>query len=248
MRVGFLGTGAIAEAMVQGLAGQGHSILVSQRSTPVSAKLAAAFEDVSVASNEDLVEASDVVVVCLMAEVAEHVLPALPFRADHKVISVMTDAPHAHLLQWVAPASHVDITIPLPSVASGGTHLPCYPDAGVVRSLFGHTNSVAAVASEAALNAHFAATAICSVALAQMQVVRDWLAEFSGDPEAAEAFTVSVLAGAMKDAGRGVDAARDALNTEGGLNQTLRVHMEPSYTELRAGLDGFRARLGLPET
>ena len=40
-----------------------------------------------------------------------------------------------------------------------------------------------------------------------------------------------------------------ALNTEGGLNQTLRQHMEQGgvLDDLTDGLDGFRARLGLPE-
>jgi len=247
MRVGFLGTGEIAKAMVMGLAGRGFDILVSRRSEATSSKLAEVLSDVRVADNAELVEASDIVVVCLMTDVAREALSALPFREDQQVISVMADASLEDVRAWVAPVHIVCITLPLPAIATGGTHLPCYPSSDAVEQLFGASNTVGTVPSEAALGAHFAATALCSVTLAQMATTRDWLAGFGMDAEAAEGFVASMLSGAMRDADGGIDAALARLNTDGGLNQTLRKHMEPAQDQLREGLDGFRARLGLPE-
>ena len=104
-RVGFLGTGEITSAMVRALRGQGHSILISPRNATVAASLAAEVEGVTVAPNEAVVAGSDVVFLCLLARVAEEVLPGLPFRADQTVISVMVDAPLAKLRQLCAPAT-----------------------------------------------------------------------------------------------------------------------------------------------
>ena len=49
MRVGFLGTGEITAAMVRGLKGQGHRILVSPRNAAMAATLAAEVPEVAIA-------------------------------------------------------------------------------------------------------------------------------------------------------------------------------------------------------
>ena len=56
------------------------------------------------------------------------------------------------------------------------------------------------------------------------------------------------FSGLPQDGDGRLDDALNALNTEGGLNQTLRKHMEQGgvLDDLTSGLDGFRGRLGLP--
>ena len=117
-RLGFIGTGEITAAMVRGLAGQGHQILVSPRNATVAATLAAEIGGVTVAPNDQVVAGADVVFLCLLARVADEVLPTLPFRADQTVISVMVDMPLARLRQLCAPATDLAITIPLPPIAA----------------------------------------------------------------------------------------------------------------------------------
>ena len=74
MRLGFIGTGDITRAMVRGLAGQGHQILISPRNATIAATLAAEVPGVSIASNEEVVAGSDVVFLCLLARVAVDVV------------------------------------------------------------------------------------------------------------------------------------------------------------------------------
>ncbi len=61
MRVGFIGTGEITTAMVRGLAGCGHQILVSPRNAKRAAALAAEVPEVTVAPNDRIVAGSDIV-------------------------------------------------------------------------------------------------------------------------------------------------------------------------------------------
>lgn len=247
-RIGFLGTGEIASAMLRALQGQGHSFLISPRNAAMAAALAE-LPDVRIAPNETVVAQSDVVFLCLMARVADEVLPGLPFRVDQAVISVMVDAPLARLRRLCAPATDIAITIPLPPIVDGGCPLPVYPPSPVLQALFGDRNPVLAQRDEVALQAHLGVSAICSPILDQLRTAAGWLAGFTQDAAHAEAYVAAMIRCYLPTRAEGgeLDAALRALSTEGGLNATLRAVMLPAQTTLIEGLDGFRLRLGLDE-
>ena len=249
MRIGFLGTGEITAAMVRGLKGQGHRILISPRNAGMAAELAAEVAEVTIAPNDEVVAGSEVVFLCLLARVAGEVLPGLPFRKDQSIISVMADAPVATLQRLCAPAIDIAITIPLPPIAVGGCPLPVYPASPALEILFGARNLILPQPSEAALNAHLGVSALCSPILDQILTAVDWLAGFTGNPGAAEAYVAAMIRGYLPERANGGDlaGALQKLSTEGGLNATLRAAMAPAKDDLRRGLDGFRPRLGLDE-
>lgn len=235
--------------MVRGLKGQGHQILISPRNARVAATLAAEVPGVSIAPNEAVVAGSDVVFLCLLAKVTSDVLPGLPFRKDQAVISVMVDAPLATLRGLCAPASDIAITIPLPPIAQGGCPLPVYPASPALEALFGARNPVIPLTSEAALAAHFGASALCSPILDQIATTAGWLAGFTGDASGAEAYVAAMIRCYLPERARGGELATalQSLSTEGGFNATLRAAMAPAKADLLRGLDGFRARLGLDQ-
>lgn len=245
--LGFIGTGEITAAMVRGLAGQGHQILVSPRNAAMAAMLADEVEGVTITPNEEVVAGSDVVFLCLLARVAEEVLPTLPFRADQSVISVMVDAPLSRLRQLCAPATDIAITIPLPPIAQGGCPLPVYPASPALEALFGRKNQIIPVRDEAALSAHLAVSALCSPLLDQMLAAAAWLARHTGDAGGAETYVAAMIRSYLPEHPEPGDlaAALQKLSTEGGLNATLRARMAGANDHLRRGLDGFRKRLGL---
>lgn len=246
-RIGFIGTGEIAALMVQGLAGQGHQITVSERNAQVAARLAATVDGVTIAPNTDVVAGSDIVILCLLARVADAALAGLPFRKGQAVISVMVDVGLERLRALCAPATDIAITIPLPPIATGGCPLPVYPASPALEALYGAKNRVFPVRDEVALNAHFGATAFCAPFLEQVLTTAAWLAEFTGDTDQSQAYIRDVLRGYLPADGAAghMGAALHSLSTEGGLNATLRAGMTGANADLRAGLDGFRARLGL---
>ena len=105
MKIGVIGTGTIASAVVRGIAGDGHDIAVSERSAARAADLARAFDNVSVHDNAGVVAASDVIFLGLMAEAAGEILAGLPFRAGQRVISFMAGASLEEVAAMVAPAT-----------------------------------------------------------------------------------------------------------------------------------------------
>ncbi len=250
-RIGFIGTGEIAAAMVTGLTGRGHQITVSDRNAAIAAALAAQFTDVTIAPNEQVVADSDIIFLCLLADVARDVLPDLAFRADQRVISVMVDVPLADLKLLCAPATEISITIPFPSIAVGGSALPVFPDSAALRTLFGDTDLILPTGAEAALNAHFAATALASPILEQMRAGAAWLAAQTGDETASEQYVATVFAGFLRSMTENPETSftdlLDSLATEGGLNASLRAHMRKAgaIDALTDGLEALKLRLGL---
>ena len=249
MKIGFIGTGAIASAMVKALAGQGHEMLVSERSQGASQALASAYADVTRATNEDIAASADVLFLCLMAATAREVLPTLTFRPGQALISVMVDVDLAALQSFAPEASSIDITIPLPQIETGGCPLPCYPNADLVGQIFGPANPAFAVKDARALNAHFAASALMSTTLDQVATGAAWLTEFTGDRQAAELYIGKMLGGALNSLGTEASTADmlEELSTEGGLNATLKAHLRANGAPeaLTEGLDGLKGRLGL---
>ena len=243
MIVGFLGTGRIAAPMARVLAGAGHEVLVSERGRDVSAELAAHFTTISVRDNQGVVDGSDVVVVCLLAAAARQELPALRFRADHKVISVMAEISLAEIAGMIGGTRELCVTIPMPFIDSGGCPLPVYPASGTLVELFGADNAVMPMDSEAAMKPHFAATAVMSTLLQELIIVRDWLGAHAGGRVAAEQYVALLASGYLnalpKDGAKRLDEALNDLATAGGLNAQLLRHMRDSGTmeALEQGLD-----------
>lgn len=246
-RIGFIGTGEIAAAMVRGLRGLGHDIALSPRNATIAARLAAEEQGVRVLENAEVVAQSDVVVLCLLARAVDEVLAGLPFRAGQAVISVMVDVPLSRLRALCASATDIAITIPLPQIATGGCPLPVYPASAALQAVFGSRNPVFVLPDERALNAHLGVSALCSPMLAQMRVAAEWLAGFTGDSPQAQAYVTEMIRTMLGNLGAsgGLEGTLAALSTEGGLNATLRRAMGPAEADLRRGLDGFRGRLGL---
>lgn len=248
--IGFLGTGRIAEPMIRSLARRfpGSRIIVSERSQHIAEKIAE-FDNVSIASNQAILDRCETIFVCLLASVAREALPNLKFRETQGVITVMADISLSEVSGLIAPAHGPCVTIPLPFIEQGGCPLPVFPACPVLEKLYGDENEIITLDSEDAIAPHFAATAILSTTMKQLDVVANWLGNQSGDAQKSERYVVNLVSGYLgampKDGRERFKQAMEDLSTEGGLNNQLRQRITESgyYDELKAGLDGLLKRL-----
>ena len=231
-RIGFIGTGEIAAAMVDTIAGDGHQITVSRRGEAASSRLAEAHPGLQVAEKLAVVDDSDIVVLCLLADRAREVLPGLRFRPDQTVISVMARMGIAEIAQLCGPVTDICLAIPLPPMPLGGTPLAAFPDNPRLRDLFGPHAQIHACRTEQEIAAHFGVSGLLLPLLDQIDTSATWLAGYTGDHAGAVRYIAGLIGG-----------------TEGGLNQTLSKALKGTGTHeaLENGLDGLRKGLGLPE-
>jgi pyrroline-5-carboxylate reductase len=186
-----------------------------------------------------------------MEDITENVLRSISFSKDQTIISFILGVNLQTLQTLCAPARDIAITIPLPMIENGKCPLPVYPANKKLLELFGSENFIIELSTEAELTPFFAATAVLSSSLAQIEVAKKWLEEHLDSPEQAESYLISLMAGTysgMKKDGLGrINQELNSLATEGGLNAQLRNHMRNEGTEdaLYNGLSKLGKRLNI---
>lgn len=246
-RIGFLGTGQIAAPMVRFLAGTGHDITVSDRNADIAASLESG-HGVMVAKNQQVIDRSEVVFLCLRPHLAAEVLQDLKFHPGQHIISVMAGVSLAQLRTLCAPAEDITITIPLGFLEQGGCPLPAYPSTDVLDRLFEPENTVFQVPDERALNMHFAICAMVPGLLDLMATGAEWLGDETGEHEKAEFYTTQLFSGflaAMTRKPGALARKRDSLATQGSISLQMTEGLRDggAHEVLVQTLDAIRDRL-----
>jgi pyrroline-5-carboxylate reductase len=249
---GVVGVGSIATAIVTGLcdgAAEQPEVVLSPRNAERAADLAARFPSVRVATdNQQVVDDSDVVVVCLLPIHTEEVLAGLQFRADHAVVSAIAGFPVGQLAGLVAPATDIARSIPLTAVATRGSVTPVYPATPAATGLYDPLGGSMEMGNELAFEAVSAASATVAAYFRYLGTVTGWLSD-RGIPAAAAhryvADTFAALSGELESRGTNFATLAQAHSTSGGLNEQFAHHLETAgtYDAVQAGLDAVLATI-----
>jgi len=232
MRLGFIGVGTIAEAVITGLRHKGvdNPILLSPRSEARSRRLSQTLSDVSrLGSNAEVVEASDVVFLGMLPPQLAPVLAGLPFRPAQLVVSFVANTPMARLAELV-PGPDLVRMIPLPPIARARGPLVYYPQNQAIAALFAGLGEPIVARSEAELGAITASSAFMSSYFALQNKLIEHLTATGVPPDQAQAYLGSLLLALSETAVMTPGAERAHLvvehETPGGLNQRVRRHLE----------------------
>ncbi len=198
-RVGFLGTGHIAAPMARALARKNFAVTVSERNPQVAAGLVADGLGIRVASNQGVVDSSDVVFLCLRPAVWADAVAGLTWRDDQQIVSVMSGVTLAEIAQACPPVTKISATIPYGFVEQGNCPLPVVGDPSAVKALFGDENPVLPQTEETALRYFFAASALVSGVLEMLETSGDWLAGQIGDADQAEVYVANLVSGVLSN-------------------------------------------------
>lgn len=246
MRLGFIGTGTMAAAMVEGLGG---GVVLSPRGAAVAADLARRFPGVTVAaSNQAVVDQCDMVVLTIRPQVAEEVVRALRVRPGQKVLSLVAATQVETIRDWVGLDVPVTRAVPLPFVAQRRCVTPIFPPDPEVAALFDRLGQAVECRTIAEFDLLAVGSALMGSYFGLLEVAQGWLEE-QGLPEAAAR---SYLAGLFANLGTVAEASpksfaalREEHSTRGGLNeQMFRVFdMAGGAEALRMALSQVLARV-----
>lgn len=251
MRIGFIGTGRIAEAVVTGLCTSASSpdeVLLSPRSAAIAQRLATRFPAVQVAaSNEAVVAGSEVVVLSLRPAMAEEVLRPLAFRHGQRVLSMMALVPLARVRALVEPAEAARV-LPLPTAARREGPAVLYPAEPWAQKLFAPLGELVVADTEMELEALWTVTGLIAAQYEQLRTAADWLAGRGVAPGRADRYVRSMFAGITAQAvasDSSLAELRAEAETRGGLNeQAMRtLGAAGAFTALSHALDQVAARL-----
>jgi pyrroline-5-carboxylate reductase len=250
-RYGVLGVGSIARAIVVGLCDgvpDPPSIILSPRSTAISAELADRFPTVAVAAgNQAVVDGSDVVLACLRnADVAA--LGDLAWRPDHVVVSAVAGVGVPQLTTLVEPTTRVCRSVPMPPVAWRAGLTAVHPPLPEARELFDRLGETLEVPEVQAYEALSATSATLAGFFEYLSTQSDWLESGGIRAEDARRYIAATFAGALgslhADAPDFAELAAEYA-TPGGVNEQVRADLRAAgaYDHLKLALDRAYGRL-----
>jgi pyrroline-5-carboxylate reductase len=252
MTYGIIGVGAIGAAIVTGLcegAKDAPSVVLSPRSASRAADLAARLPTVRVASsNQDVVDGSTVVLLCIRPQEARAVLPALKFSGQQAIVSMMAGVPIEALRELLAPVQNIARAIPLPAVAARAGATPIFPATAAARALFDRLGCSIEIPNERAFDATSASTATVSAHFAYLNAICEWLIAQGVAETAARRQVAATFAGLAVQLHDGApdfsELARDHA-TRGGTNEQFLGVLERArvFDAVGAGLDQILERL-----
>ncbi|TPV96278.1 MAG: hypothetical protein B7733_05430 [Myxococcales bacterium FL481] len=252
-RVGVLGVGKIASAVVRGLSRTqpAPSIVISPRNLERSAALAAELANVEVAaSNQAVLDESQVVLLALRPNDVAPALATLEFRANHEVVSFVPTWRYEVTLERIHPATALSRATPLPPCAGHYGAILGYRLEGERRRLLAGLGSIVDVRQESHLHYLWALSGLITPLYAVMSELADWTVDAGVSRETAEQYIaemVGALCAAKRDAPeQSLASLAQEAATPGGLNEGAHGQLSSMsvYSAFRRALDDMLPRFG----
>ncbi|OHV18771.1 pyrroline-5-carboxylate reductase [Rhizobium sp. RMa-01] len=251
--IGFVGTGAITEAMVRGLLAEpayASEIHVSPRSAHIAATLAAEFASVRIAGdNQTVVDRSDMVFLAIRPQIAEEVVRALSFRTGQTIVSLVAATERQAVLDWIGADINLVQAIPLPFVAQRQGVTAIYPANATIAALFDTLGTAVQCQSRKEYDLLAAASAVMSTYFGVMESITGWLEKSGLERAKGQAYIAPLFASLAQKANNPCNEPFSALSrefaTKGGLNEQVLSDFDNKggLAALTAALDGVLARI-----
>tara|TARA_R110000850_G_scaffold93045_1_gene196995 strand:+ start:233 stop:1006 length:774 start_codon:yes stop_codon:yes gene_type:complete len=257
VKIGFIGTGHLTEAIVHGLfrldSARPDSVLISPRNTERARRLSEQFEpivDIAL-DNQAVVDGSEIVCLAVRPQAAEAILAPLRFSTRHTVISFMAMLPLRRVQHLVVPAGRVVRAATLPYAAHAVGPSILFPGGGDAEALLRKIGTPVVTRDERELELLWVITAMMAPYFNLIEEITCWASEQGMSRKVAGNFTVSMIKSLTMLCDDYQDAEFGKLvanaQTEGGINQqALELIREAGGFEcFTDALEQIRIRLGV---
>jgi pyrroline-5-carboxylate reductase len=197
MKIGFIGIGKIAGAIVEGLCTSGienAEIFLSPRNEKNSFYLAGKYANVHrLENNQEVLNRSDVLMIALRPAVAGEILRSLQFDRRHIVISLIPLLKYADLVSAVGPVASISRAIPLPTVIQHNCPIPIYRTNEKVTRLFSHIGQPLLVEDEDQLHVIWTLTGLITPFYELLNTLSGWTTAHGVNKEIANAYIANMF-------------------------------------------------------
>lgn len=225
--LGFIGTGTIVEAFIEGLVASGKTnpIILSPRSEAISKALAERYPQISrAASNAEVADAADIVFLGMRPPQVEDALKGVAFHPGQIVCSFVAGFPVADVAS-VAPAATVCRVLPLPAIEVCRGPVAHYPRVRDIVDLLAGMGEVVIPSGEEELAAMGAVSGAMSTFMEIQDTLVGWMVNEGTKPDIADTYIRAMFSGLAETAFRSdqpLSELADDHQTKGGLNERTR--------------------------
>ncbi len=222
--IGVLGVGALAEYLIRGAQGLPYRFLVSPRGAARAAALGANYGVKIAASNQAVVDQTDMVLVCLPAAEGLEILRGLLFRPGQSVLSTMAGTQIAPLRAACAPADGFCAMMPgFANAFRAGPSLLFPPDPAW-QCFLSHLGPVHEFQSQEPFETAAVFGAMSGASMFLMRHLADWYIAHGLPPKTAQHLVAQTFRGnaeVLLQAAEPLDEIVRGVTTPGGITENL---------------------------
>ena len=229
--VGILGVGQIAQFILEGLdkAKANYDFILSPRSKKKSEELANKYNYAIAKSNQDLINRSDKVLICLPASSSEETIRNLIFRENQNILSVMAGVNRSTLLNITK--SNFVCTAMMPGYANAMCDglSALYPLDQYWNNFLSHLGPVITLETEQEFKIAATFGALSGVSFVFFQQLIKWYESKGLSNESAKFLVLKTLTGNIKvveSSKQNINSIISAVSPEGGITKKMLRELE----------------------
>ncbi|MEQ9346870.1 MAG: pyrroline-5-carboxylate reductase [Thalassospira sp.] len=253
MKLGFIGTGSISDAVIRGLLTSDYpvdQVIVSRRGERFSTKLAADFDKVRIEDdNQAILDQADMIFLAVLPQIAKDVLSGLSVPKGKKLVSLIATIPIDDMKAWLNTDAQFDRAIPLPPVEHHSCVTAVYPGSPDVMALFDKLGGAVAADTIDAFDGYGTGSALMATYFTLLESAAQWMVAHGSDYGDARRYLAALFSGLAENTNKSPDQSfsdlYDGHITVGGLNEQVAQTFlrEKGGAAIHTALDEVFARI-----
>ena len=204
MKLGFIGTGKIASAVITGILKSNISfkkILISERNKLISQKLKKKFKKIEIIKdNQKIIDSSDWIFLSVTPTVGEKIIKKLKFKKNQTIISFISTITLKQLKKAIKVKSKIIRAIPLPPISLKKGPIPIYPPNRRVKFFFDKIGSTIEIKNEKSSINFWSTSGMMAPFYEMLRVMTDWLVKRGVKRDNAQKYITSLFLALSEDA------------------------------------------------
>ena len=253
MKLGFIGTGKIASAVINGVCSSKipfNRIYISPRNKLIAQELKKKFKKISIAkNNQEIVNKCEWVFLSITPNVGNRIIKNLKFKSSQTIISFISTIKLNQLKKAIKVKAKIVRAIPLPPISLKKGPVPIFPPNKKVKNFFNNIGTTVEIKSERSSISFWTTSGMMASFYELLNVMTNWLIKKGVKRNNAQKYITSLFLALSEDAF--ANSKKDLKNlvkdsqTPKGLNEQGLKELSKSgfYKKLEKTLNSIHKRL-----
>ena len=204
MKLGFIGTGKITSAVIEGICKSKilfSKIIISPRNKVLAQKLSKKFKKVTIAkNNQEIVNNCNWVFLSITPTVGQKIIKELKFRSNQTIISFISTITLAQLKKAIRVKAKIIRAIPLPPISLKKGPIPICPPNKKVKEFFNKIGTTVEIKNEKSSINFWTTSGMMAPFYELLRVMTDWLVKRGVKRDNAQKYITSLFLALSEDA------------------------------------------------
>ena len=204
MKLGFIGTGKIAESVIRGICTSKISfkkIIVSPRNKSIALSLKKKFKKISIAKdNQEIIDECNWVFLSVTPIVGQKIIKELKFKPNQTIVSFISTITLGQLKKIIKVKAKIVRAIPLPPISLKKGPIPICPPDKTIKSFFDKIGTTVEIYNEKSSINFWATSGMMAPFYQLLKVMTDWLVKKGIKRNVAQKYITSLFLALSEDA------------------------------------------------